>query len=776
MVLWGLAASAVLSDFQNKNVLIYNIYKSNKNVLTTIIIVPLPCERIFKGILGEGRNKNKTTMISYNGSLQKILSFVIILTLLFFSGFVSYAQVAINKTGAPPDPSSILDISATDGGLLIPRMTTAQINQIINPAQGLMVYNNTLSAIQILDQNSAWTTVADLNDLSWTVVGDNQYSNVSGNVGIGTVVPNAKLEVHDTAPVYGDYIFQVTSMNNDYVFTVQHNGTVGIGTDNPASLFQINANSSTPVPFQIMSSDNTYVIRVQDDGAIGIAIDHPEALLDIKDNAAYDYPLQVRKSDGSYVLRIQDDGAIGVGEDNPNSLLDIRGNTSKSIDYELRVRDASGNPHLVVDNSGNVSIGSGSPNPAAVMEISSDVKGFLLPRLNDSAIANLTNPPEGLLLYNKNTKEMVFYDGSEWVAMGAGGKDTDQDGIKNGVDIDDDNDGILDVDEGNGGVDTDGDGVPDSIDSDSDNDGVPDQIEGNDANHDGVADSTPSGNDADHDGLDDVFDTDNGGTPAGLQDTDADGIPDWKDTDDDGDGLLTDGTDTSTTGEGTGDEDGDGIPNYLDGMGISQIECSVSRIYQEVSSNATSKIWLDKNLGADHVATAPDDYQAYGSLYQWGRLNDDHQCITHTSSTAATADSDTTHTLSHTDTPVDNQFIVGAADWRSPRNDNLWQGVNGINNPCPSGYRVPTETEWNNERLSWSSSDAAGAYASPLKLTLAGDRLWSNGHIQSLGSYAYYWSSTTTGDQSRRLGFSNSGSGMYKQDRAFGFSVRCIKD
>ncbi len=41
-------------------------------------------------------------------------------------------------------------------------------------------------------------------------------------------------------------------------------------------------------------------------------------------------------------------------------------------------------------------------------------------------------------------------------------------------------------------------------------------------------------------------------------------------------------------------------------------------------------------------------------------------------------------------------------DWRSPQNDNLWQGVNGINNPCPSGYRLPTEAELEAERLSWS--------------------------------------------------------------------------
>ena len=68
--------------------------------------------------------------------------------------------------------------------------------------------------------------------------------------------------------------------------------------------------------------------------------------------------------------------------------------------------------------------------------------------------------------------------------------DTDGDGIPNQVDIDDDNDGILDVLEGNG--DSDNDGFEDSLDIDSDNDGIPDNIE---------AQSTsgyipPSGNDS----------------------------------------------------------------------------------------------------------------------------------------------------------------------------------------------------------------------------------------------------------------------------------------
>jgi hypothetical protein len=37
-----------------------------------------------------------------------------------------------------PDASAVLDITATNKGLLIPRMSLASINSIVNPARGLL--------------------------------------------------------------------------------------------------------------------------------------------------------------------------------------------------------------------------------------------------------------------------------------------------------------------------------------------------------------------------------------------------------------------------------------------------------------------------------------------------------------------------------------------------------------------------------------------------------------------------------------------------------------
>ncbi|MBE0392703.1 PKD-like domain-containing protein [Flavobacterium sp. PL002] len=184
--------------------------------------------------------------------------------------------------------------------------------------------------------------------------------------------------------------------------------------------------------------------------------------------------------------------------------------------------------------------------------------------------------------------------------------DSDGDGIPNYLDIDSDNDGIPDnleaqttagykapskIDANKNGLDdtyetassiglvpvnTDGTDTPDYLDTDSDNDGVADIIEAFDKNKDGIPDIFISGNDADKDGLDDSFEGAN--TMDGFvvnnefkngssdtNNTDGADEPDYRDTDDDNDGVFTKyEIDPNGDKNGPDDTDKDGIPDYLD--------------------------------------------------------------------------------------------------------------------------------------------------------------------------------------------------------------------
>lgn len=196
--------------------------------------------------------------------------------------------------------------------------------------------------------------------------------------------------------------------------------------------------------------------------------------------------------------------------------------------------------------------------------------------------------------------------------------------------------------------------------------------------------------------------------------------------------------------------------------------------------SATGKIWMNKNLGATQVATSSTDHLAYGSLFQWGRSADGHETINWTSSTTTdgTEQARETITLSPSDTPGHDDFITSSGNWRSTPNANLWQGVSGTNNPCPSGYRIPTNAEWNAERLAFATNNAAGAFAS-LKLPLPGIRLNSNGAMSSNGSLGLYWASDYVNGINLAQRFtitSSSASSGSSSVPAFGMSVRCIKN
>lgn len=128
-----------------------------------------------------------------------------LLLVMTISSFLLKAQNNVGIGTSSPLPSSILDINSTTRGLLIPRMTYSQKNAINSPAPGLMVYQTNAFALSqsglYYYDGANWKRFARSDEIGgggasgWTINADDQYSNLIGNVGIGTTAPTSKFHV-----------------------------------------------------------------------------------------------------------------------------------------------------------------------------------------------------------------------------------------------------------------------------------------------------------------------------------------------------------------------------------------------------------------------------------------------------------------------------------------------------------------------------------------------------------------------------------------------------
>lgn len=194
----------------------------------------------------------------------------------------------------------------------------------------------------------------------------------------------------------------------------------------------------------------------------------------------------------------------------------------------------------------------------------------------------------------------------------------------------------------------------------------------------------------------------------------------------------------------------------------------------------TGKVWMDRNLGASQVATSSTDALAYGDLYQWGRTSDGHE-----DRLSSTAPGPVPSGSEGSDFITNSTSDPTASDWLTPLDVTRWNSgtegtpVKTAHDPCPSGYRIPTKTEFDNEILTWPNPGSnPGAYnESPLQLTLTGYRA-KNGVVGAEGQSGGYWTSTNFAaiSTSYHLSIGTISPAVGATTNVQGRSVRCIKE
>ena len=66
-----------------------------------------------------------------------------------------------------------------------------------------------------------------------------------------------------------------------------------------------------------------------------------------------------------------------------------------------------------------VGINTQNPNPSAALDVSSDTKGILVPRLSTAAVTSLSaSASEGLIVFDKQQKSFLGWDGTKWQNLG----------------------------------------------------------------------------------------------------------------------------------------------------------------------------------------------------------------------------------------------------------------------------------------------------------------------------------------------------------------------
>ncbi|MGG9970952.1 hypothetical protein ACQ33O_04080 [Ferruginibacter sp. SUN002] len=137
-------------------------------------------------------------------------------------------NVAINATGSTPDTSAMLDISSTNKGLLIPRMTTAQIASIPLPATGLLAFSTTDSTFKFntgTSSSASWVSLFSNNSV-WGLLGNSGIN--SGSQFLGTT-NNASLRFRT---------------NNTERMVLDSNGRIGFGIA-PTAVLHLKAGTAT---------------------------------------------------------------------------------------------------------------------------------------------------------------------------------------------------------------------------------------------------------------------------------------------------------------------------------------------------------------------------------------------------------------------------------------------------------------------------------------------------------------------------------------------------
>lgn len=195
------------------------------------------------------------------------INLLTILVLCFAVNISAYAQQNVGIGTNTPNTSALLDLTSTNKGLLIPRVTQTQRNNIVTPANGLLVYQTDNTTGFYYYNGSSWQTIGTGGGGALTL----PFSQSFGGSLLGSRVA---MQI-DPIGTYGE-----TAFRSD----VKNNGAVGFfgkafALGSTAAKFTIDTSTALTGRYAMITEDGNVVLNLNS-GKTGIGV-VPNYLLDI---------------------------------------------------------------------------------------------------------------------------------------------------------------------------------------------------------------------------------------------------------------------------------------------------------------------------------------------------------------------------------------------------------------------------------------------------------------------------------------------------------------
>lgn len=220
------------------------------------------------------------------------------------------------------------------------------------------------------------------NDLDWTISGPDQYSAVSGNVGVGTTSPDAKLDVYVSGGTTDMYITKDGSQASSLLFRNGTSGTIGtsLGLSTAEHFTLENAIPDKDIILSVNDGgiQTELVFLDASFGRVGIGTNTPEHLFTVDGDMGVNNSV-FHNGDPNTFLSFTDDRIQFFAGSGSSSWIDIQNSASEltinenDLQRDFRVEGGVDENLLFVDGSAD-NVGIGTNSPGAKLEIAGQLK------------------------------------------------------------------------------------------------------------------------------------------------------------------------------------------------------------------------------------------------------------------------------------------------------------------------------------------------------------------------------------------------------------------